>query len=115
MSFQVRIVPELYEYFKKIENEVLRGNKINENEYKLIKKGIELLKQDYKYGEHISKKNQKAYFYYIKKYGITNLWKLNASKDWRIIYTVQGNEVEVISIILESLSHKEYERKFGYG
>ena len=51
---------------------------------------------------------------YVEKYGITNLWKLNVSKDWRIIYTIQGNEIEVISIILESLSHKEYERKFGY-
>jgi len=114
MNNQVKIVPELYEYFKKIEDEVKSGNKTNEREYKLIKKGIDLLKQNYKRGEHVSKRNQKAYSYYIKKYGITNLWKLNVSKDWRIIYTIQGNQIEIISIILESLSHKEYERKFGY-
>ena len=110
----VKIIPELYNYFKKIENEIRDGIKTNEKEYNLIKKGIELLKQNYKNGEHISKRNQKAYSYYIKKYGIKNLWKLNVSKDWRIVYTLQGNQVEIISIILESLSHKEYERKFGY-
>jgi len=114
MNYQVRIVPELYEYFKKIEDEINKGDKTNEKEYNLIKKGIDLLKQDYKSGDHVSKRNQKAYSYYIKKYGIKNLWKLNVSKDWRIIYTIRGSEVEVISIILESLSHKEYERKFGY-
>ena len=114
MTFQVKIFPELYEHFKKVEDEFKNGNKTNEREYKLIKKGIELLKQDYKSREHISKRNQKAYSYYIKKYGVTNLWKLNVSKDWRIIYTVHGTEVEVISVILESLSHKEYERRFGY-
>ena len=115
MLFRVKLSPELYEYFKKIEKEIEQGDKTNEREYKLIKKGIKMLKQDYRKGVHISKKNRRAYEPFIKKYNITNLWKLNVSKDWRLIYTVQGTEVEVVSVILESLNHKEYDRVLGYG
>ena len=114
MICKVRLNEELYEYYKKIELELQSGNKVNEREYKLISKGIELLKLDFRKGEHISKKNQRAYEYFVKKYNVKNLWKLDVSQDWRLIYTIEGNEVEVISFVLESLSHKEYERKLGY-
>ena len=51
---------------------------------------------------------------YILKYNIDNLWKYNLPKGWRLIYTIHKEKVEIISIILEWFSHKEYERKFGY-
>jgi len=51
---------------------------------------------------------------YVVKYGVENLWKLNLSSFWRMIYTVRGSKVEVISILLEVLDHKKYGRKFGY-
>ena len=52
---------------------------------------------------------------YIKKWGITNLWKYDLPKGWRLMYTVTSdNEVELISAILEWCDHKEYERRFKY-
>jgi Txe/YoeB family toxin of Txe-Axe toxin-antitoxin module len=52
---------------------------------------------------------------YIKKYKINNLWKYDLPRGWRLFYTVTAdNEVELITAILEWLSHKEYERKFKY-
>lgn len=51
---------------------------------------------------------------YIKKYGIKNLWKYNLPDAWRLIYSIEANEVLVISIVLEWIDHKEYERIFGY-
>jgi len=51
---------------------------------------------------------------YLKKYGVDNLWKYDLPKGWRLLYSVRGDEIIVISIILEWLPHKEYERKFGY-
>lgn len=79
---------------------------------KLIEKGIEKLKFDYQHGDHLSK--GKIPVEYVEKYGVKNLWKLNLSSFWRMIYTVRGNEIEVISVILEVLDHKSYDRKFGY-
>gem|GEM_PF-2928534 len=34
----------------------------------------------------------------------------NLARGWRMVYTLVGNEVEIISIILEWFGHKEYER-----
>ena len=31
-----------------------------------------------------------------------------------MIYTIRGSEVEIISLILGIISHKDYEKKFRY-
>lgn len=51
---------------------------------------------------------------YIKKYCINNLRKYDLPDGWRLIYTIKGNEIEIISVILEWFKHKDYEKKFGY-
>ena len=51
---------------------------------------------------------------YIQKYKIDNLRKYDLPNAWRMLYTLRGNEIEIISVIIEWLSHKEYERKFKY-
>ena len=52
---------------------------------------------------------------YEKRFGeLDNLWKYNLPNAWRLIYTVKNGEVLVLSIILEWLDHKEYERRFNY-
>jgi len=51
---------------------------------------------------------------YVKEYGVTNLWKINLPDYWRMIYTIVGNEIEIISILLEFMNHKEYNKIFGY-
>jgi len=51
---------------------------------------------------------------YINNYGVTNLWKINLPDYWRMIYTIVGNELEIISILLEFMDHKEYNKVFGY-
>ncbi len=52
---------------------------------------------------------------YEKKFGkLDNLWKYNLPNAWRLIYTIKDGQVLVLSIILEWLDHKEYERRFNY-
>ena len=51
---------------------------------------------------------------YTKKYGIENLWKYNLPTAWRLLYSVEGDEIKIISVILEWLDHKNYERRFNY-
>ena len=51
---------------------------------------------------------------YIEKYNIDNLWKYDLPSGWRLIYAVQNGRICVLSIILEWMSHKEYERRFKY-
>ncbi len=51
---------------------------------------------------------------YIEEAGITNLWRIELSNYWRLMYTIQSNEVEVIDFVLDIIDHKEYDKKFGY-
>jgi Txe/YoeB family toxin of Txe-Axe toxin-antitoxin module len=51
---------------------------------------------------------------YIEDYEIDNLWKYNLPNAWRLLYSVARDKVIVISVILEWLPHKEYERRFKY-
>ena len=52
--------------------------------------------------------------YYIQKYGIENLWKYDLPKGWRLLYSISGEEVWIIALILEWLTHPQYERRFGF-
>ena len=51
---------------------------------------------------------------YVLKYGVTNLWKINLPDYWRMVYTIVGNELEIISVLLEFMDHKGYDERFGY-
>jgi len=51
---------------------------------------------------------------YVRKYKITNLWKYNLPNAWRLIYTVSPGEITVFSVVLEWMSHKDYEKRFKY-
>jgi len=51
---------------------------------------------------------------YIHKYGINNLYKYDLPNAWRLLYSIGREGLEIIAIILEWCSHKEYERIFKY-
>jgi len=51
---------------------------------------------------------------YVQKYNISNLWKYNLPCGWRLLYTIRKNEITVLAVVLEWLSHKDYEKRFKY-
>ncbi|RJQ15873.1 hypothetical protein C4573_07010 [Candidatus Woesearchaeota archaeon] len=51
---------------------------------------------------------------YKKNFSADNLWKCNLPSGWRLFYTIKRDEIIVLSIILDWMKHKNYERKFKY-
>jgi hypothetical protein len=51
---------------------------------------------------------------YVLRYRIDNLRKYDLPGGWRLIYSIKGNDVEIIAVILEWFDHKGYEKRFGY-
>ncbi len=51
---------------------------------------------------------------YITRYAIDNLRKYDLRNGWRLLYTLAGNQIEIVAILLEWFDHKNYERRFGY-
>lgn len=94
--------------------EIQNGVKSSEHQTLLnsIKQKIEFLKENPEYGLHIPK--DRIPKEYVINYEVNNLWKVNLSGYWRMIYTLRGNDVEIISLILDIFDHKEYNDMFGY-
>ncbi|KHO54961.1 MAG: hypothetical protein QT10_C0008G0013 [archaeon GW2011_AR19] len=49
-----------------------------------------------------------------QKYNIDNLWIYNLRKDWRLLYSIGKDEIELIAVVLDWMNHKDYERLFGF-
>ncbi|MFH1452033.1 MAG: type II toxin-antitoxin system RelE/ParE family toxin [archaeon] len=84
----------------------------DERLYNFIIRAIEDLKKNPTSGIKVPKKLWPKL--YKNKYEITNLWKYDLPNAWRLIYTIETDEVRIMNIILEWFNHKEYEKRFKY-
>jgi len=98
-------VKEAYEKLKNSKTE-------DQNIYKWLNRAFDDLAENAFCGIQIPKKLIPKE--YLKKYEIDNLWKYDLPKAWRLMYSVARDEIIIISIILEWLPHKEYEKRFKY-
>lgn len=53
---------------------------------------------------------------YKTKYGASNLFRVELSNFWRMLYTLTNDEkeVEIIAFVLDIVDHNKYSKKFGY-
>ncbi len=94
--------------------ESLKCGKYEDRElYEFINRAIDDLKESSTCGTRIPKEYWPKE--YVRRYKITNLWKYDLPNAWRLIYIIADDEVRIVSVILEWLDHKNYERRFGYG
>jgi hypothetical protein len=33
---------------------------------------------------------------------------------WRMLYTIKGDQIEILCFVLDILDHRDYEKRFGY-
>ncbi len=45
---------------------------------------------------------------------LPNLFRMELSQFWRLLYYVAGDEVMIVSVIFEICDHEHYDRIFGY-
>jgi hypothetical protein len=79
---------------------------------KIIDAGLDVLKLNMFAGERIERNKYPKY--YVRKYGVNNLYKYNLDSSTRLIYTLVAEETGVAVVVLEVLDHKKYEERFGY-
>lgn len=78
---------------------------------KFVDRALDDLKRDPTCGTHIPKRIVPREY---RARGAKNLWKYNLPGAWRLLYTIKGNSVMIMAIVLDWMSHKDYERLFGY-
>ena len=80
--------------------------------FKEIENALSTIKQNAFVGRNVKKELIPKSL--IQKYKIDNLWIYNLRKDWRLLYTITNNEIEVLAIVLDWMNHKDYERLFKF-
>ncbi len=95
-------------------NEEAERSKIEKSILNAINTKIELIKANFHYGFPIAKNLIPKE--YVEKYGITNLFRVELSNYWRMLYTLKDgeSEIEIIAFVLDIIDHPEYNDKFGY-
>ena len=73
-----------------------------------IKQKRNLIKANPFYGDNIKKKQ------IPKGYDVQNLWRVELTGYWRMLYTIKGDEVQIICFVLDIMDHKKYDKVFGY-
>jgi len=70
-----------------------------------------ILKDNPQYGDAIKKELIPEK---LKREGIENLYRVELSNFWRMLYTIEGDTVEIFLFVLNIMDHKEYNKLFGY-
>ena len=109
---EIRYSAEFNKDFFKLKEKAIHGNSEANYLLELIQKANSTLLANREAGMKIPKKLWPKE--YVQKFDVNNLWKYNLDSNWRLMYTIQGNEVNLFVIYLEFLNHKHYDRKFGY-
>lgn len=91
-----------------------KGIKSSENQTLLrgIQNAIDILRDNLHYGIQLPKKQIPKK--YIELYDVRNLWIIDLPLYWRLVYTVNSTEVEVINLILDFYDHLGYDKVFHY-
>jgi len=105
----IRFVDEsIREAFYKLE----KGDNSERELFKFINQALDNIEENAFCGIQIPKRLIPKK--YITKYGVKNVWKYDLPKAWRLIYSIVNDEIVVVSLVLEWLDHKNYEKRFKY-
>lgn len=88
-----------------------REDKISQSILRSFDRVKEVLKTNPQYGVPVAKELIPEEY---KKEGITNLYRAELSNFWRMLYTLEGNRVEIFVFILSISDHPDYDKLFGY-
>jgi hypothetical protein len=109
-EIQVSLIPDRGRDYKKLE-ESRRTE--DQQLYRAINQAFAILKETPDAGKHIA--NDRIPMEYIRRYGSgVNFWKYDILGSWRLIYTTGRDEGVFLVILIEWMSHDDYERRFRY-
>jgi hypothetical protein len=79
---------------------------------KSVRKKLDIIRNKPYYGDQVKKDQIPSY--YVDKYKVTNLFRVELPQFWRMLYSVGKSEIEVIALVIDICDHKLYDKRFGY-
>ncbi|MBI2445243.1 hypothetical protein HYV43_02535 [Candidatus Micrarchaeota archaeon] len=102
---------EEFERLNRVVGEQQERGVATSEEMQLLKSILQktaLIKENPMYGDNISKK------LIPKDLAVSNLFCVDLTHYWRMLYSLEGNQIEVVAFVLHLLDHPAYDRLFGY-
>lgn len=102
---------EEFEELNRIVAEQAARGETNSQEMQLlksIKQKAELLKLNPMFGDNIPKRR------IPKTLDVSSLFRVELTGRWRMLYSLEGNQVEIIAFVLYIVDHPSYDKIFGY-
>ena len=100
-----------FEKLNKIAGEQQATGKTNSDEMQLlksIKQKSDILKANPTYGDKVPHR------LIPKTLNVSNLFRVELTGYWRMLYSLEGNKVEVVAFILYIIDHSTYNKLLGY-
>ena len=97
-----------------VEKEKQKGieSSLHQTLLRSINRVKEILRQNPFGGDQVPKRQIPAK--YIIKYDVDNLWRIELADRWRLVYTITGNQIEIINFVFDIFDHRDYDKVFGY-
>lgn len=110
---KIILSPEAEEVYKYL-NEQAPKSKTEQSILNAVNKKSELIKANPHYGDPIA--HNLIPKEYVKKYSVTNLFRVELPSFWRMLYTLTDNETkaEIIAFVLDIADHHTYDKKMKY-
>ena len=88
-----------------------RTDKESQSLLNSINRVTEILKSNPQFGDPIPKRLIPKSFIQGE---IKNIYRVELSNYWRMLYTIEGTQIEILVFVLKIMDHKEYDKFFGY-
>jgi len=98
-------------YDRRIRDEAEGGSKESQTLSRALDRTFAAVQRDFQHGEVVRKAQIPRLL--AARYGLSNLYVEDLPGFHRLLYTVEGNDQEVVVLILAILDHREYDRLFG--
>jgi len=97
-----------------VEKEKLKGidSSFHQTLLRSIHRVRDLLKQNPFAGDQVPKRQ--IPLKYIQKFDAENVWRIELADRWRMVYTITGNQVEIVTFVMDIFDHEDYDKVFGY-
>ncbi len=69
---------------------------------------VEIIKLNPTYGDKVAREQ------IPQGMDVPNLFVVDLSNYWRMLYTLVGNQVEIVAFVLNIIDHPTYDKMFGY-
>ncbi len=102
---------EEFEELNRLAGEQQAKGITNSDEMQLVKsiqQKVDLIKENPMYGNSIPKKQ------IPKILDVSNLFRVELTGRWRMLYTLDGNQIEIVAFVLYVMDHPTYDKLFGY-